>query len=554
MAADVILSNGLLSVTGSSDADDIRIDNYGTHTLVFDSGQAVYGVSSMAINRVSVDAGGGNDTVRVNRFPSYTTDPTLNYWFNTRPIPTTIEGGSGDDLLIGGSDGDVIRGEGGNDRLYGKSGNDTLDGGTGNDRLYGDAGNDVLNGGSGNDTLYGHDGADRLDGGFDTDYLYGGNGADVLRGSYGNDRLYGQAGNDQLDGSFGDDYLSGGSGNDNLQGSFDNDRLVGGTGNDTLDGSFGEDELSGGSGDDRLYGGFGDDLLRGDSGNDYLSGSYGDDILYGGDGNDRLRGGSDNDGLFGGSGVDNLDGGSGADRLLVWDAVFTDIAYHTTTNVTSEDAVLRFTYGSTEWTPQEIERVDAALDILHKATDNTRLLKKSNGGQMVFVRNDGRAAGTNNGQRITLTDLVMNGNSTWETGYVLHEIGHHFDTENPLYDDFLGLSDWTQTDPRSSAFAKITRYGETWWYRKSTDFASNYAKTHPVEDFAESFTAYFLQMAGLPWYSSDGSGAAAIPEKIALIDRSGRFSRLSRSVLNHRCVSGVSARCLCDGPRTPFSS
>ena len=61
-------------------------------------------------------------------------------------------------------------------------------------------------------------------------------------------------------------------------------------------------------------------------------------------------------------------------------------------------------------------------------------------------------------------------------------------------------------------------YGQTWWYLTNSGFASSYAKTHPLEDFAESFAACFLQRAGKGWYWSDGVGAKAIPAKINLIN------------------------------------
>ena len=486
MTATPSFAGGVLEITGSEQSDAIRVLNYGVGTIVYDNNVPVFALPSQIINSISIDARGGDDNVSVIRTPDYRFNPSTDfssyYLFNLRPIPTTIRGGAGNDTLTGGVDQDTIWGGSGNDTIRGGGGGDILRGENGNDTLYGDSGNDTLNGGSGTDTLHGGSGKDTLDGGFGNDTLYGGSHDDTLRGSFGNDELHGEDGNDRLEGSFGDDLLFGGAGND------------------------------------RLNGGFDDDVLRGESGSDRLDGGFDNDVLFGGDGHDTLYGGPGNDGLFGGRGVDSLDGGSGADRLLVWDAIFSDIAYHTTRNVESRDAVIRFTYGSDEWTSDEIERIDAALEILHQATDNTVLLKTSTGGQLIFQRNDGRGVGSNNGARISLTDLVMNGRRTWEIGYVLHEIGHHWETESPIYNNFLNLSGWTRSNPNSTAFRRIDRYSETWWYRTSTDFASDYAQTHPLEDFAESFAAYFLQLAGLPWYSGDGQGATAIPDKIALID------------------------------------
>lgn len=72
----------------------------------------------------------------------------------------------------------------------------------------------------------------------------------------------------------------------------------------------------------------------------------------------------------------------------------------------------------------------------------------------------------------------------------------------------------------------MSKYNQTWWYRstnadgtRNSAFASDYAKTHPLDDFAETIAAYFLQKAGLPWYqSTDGSGASAIAQKTRLLD------------------------------------
>jgi serralysin len=84
-------------------------------------------------------------------------------------------------------------------------GNDTLDGGNGNDAILGLAGNDTLNGGNGNEVL---------DGGGGDDTMAGGNGNDMLFGSVGIDTLIGGNGDDSLDGGAGDDSLTGGKGSD----------------------------------------------------------------------------------------------------------------------------------------------------------------------------------------------------------------------------------------------------------------------------------------------------------------------------------------------------
>lgn len=62
-----------------------------------------------------------------------------------------INGGAGDDLLLGNSGADLLVGGAGNDFLTAGAGNDVLEGGTGNDVLTGGAGNDSLTGGAGSD-------------------------------------------------------------------------------------------------------------------------------------------------------------------------------------------------------------------------------------------------------------------------------------------------------------------------------------------------------------------------------------------------------------------
>ncbi len=99
-------------------------------------------------------------------------------------IDTVIEhakAGGGDDILIGNEADNWLYGNHGSDKLYGLGGNDILlgddpsipwvggkdilEGGDGDDLLLGMAGDDELNGGNGADTLYGYTGDDVLTGG-----------------------------------------------------------------------------------------------------------------------------------------------------------------------------------------------------------------------------------------------------------------------------------------------------------------------------------------------------------------------------------------------------
>ena len=72
------------------------------------------------LQRVEVDAAGGDDTVILGR---------------NLPVPAVVDGGAGDDLIGGSRDGDVLLGGAGNDTLDGNAGGDFLDGGAGDDTL-----------------------------------------------------------------------------------------------------------------------------------------------------------------------------------------------------------------------------------------------------------------------------------------------------------------------------------------------------------------------------------------------------------------------------------
>lgn len=75
-------------------------------------------------------------------------------------VGTAVDGGLGDDILIGAGGDATLRGGDGADTLIGGDGNDTLEGGAGDDILIGGAGDDTLFGGAGNDTLFGGSGND----------------------------------------------------------------------------------------------------------------------------------------------------------------------------------------------------------------------------------------------------------------------------------------------------------------------------------------------------------------------------------------------------------
>ncbi len=195
-------------------------------------------------------------------------------------LNTVLSGGTGHDMIFGGSGIDKILGGDGDDRLFGRAGNDVVVGGTGDDRMWGNHGNDYLNGGAGNDRIAGGNGEDTVTGGADHDLIWGQNQNDLIYGNDGNDRLFGGNGDDTIHGNAGDDMLSG-----------DN-------GSDVLDGGAGNDIIHGGNGSDMLIGDDGNDILFGGAGNDTIAGGNGDDLIFGGPGSDDIEGGEGFDNIF----------------------------------------------------------------------------------------------------------------------------------------------------------------------------------------------------------------------------------------------------------------
>lgn len=191
----------------------------------------------------------------------------------------------------------------------------TLDGGAGDDRLVGSWGSDTIIGGEGVDTLDFSGAASKVDvdllkgtvsrdghGGRDTVM-----GVENLIGSAFADRLIGDAGANRIDGGDGADRISGGDGDD---------ELLGGGGDDHIDGDDGDDWVWAGEGDDMVKGGMGDDVIHGADGGDRLWGEDGDDQMYGEDDDDSMWGGDGDDLLVGGGGVDKLIDPQGDNQLF----------------------------------------------------------------------------------------------------------------------------------------------------------------------------------------------------------------------------------------------
>lgn len=128
--------------------------------------------------------------------------------------------------------------------------------------------------------------------------------------------LYGDAGNDDLRGGNASDYIDGGADNDRIGAGGGNDVVVGGSGEDEIAGGAGDDVIDGGADADDIYGEQGGDTIFGGAGNDRLWGDMHDSVSGVEGGNDTIDGGAGNDEIAGQGGNDTLSGGAGDDRLF----------------------------------------------------------------------------------------------------------------------------------------------------------------------------------------------------------------------------------------------
>jgi Ca2+-binding RTX toxin-like protein len=339
------LEAGVLSVQGTAGDDKLalRLKAGDPGTLQVDAGDdgsAEFEFPRASVTRIAVDAGSGNDSIRIDEANGVFTDT----------IPTTLDGGPGDDTIAGGS---------GAERLLGGSGDDRIDGNKGNDRADLGAGDDtfVWDPGDGSDSIEGEDG-------YDTMLFNGAAGAEHVDLSANGNRLrffrdvagitMDTAGVEQVDFNAlgGADVVTVHdlSGTDVQNVNVDESSPAGsGTGDGAADqviveGTAGSDRIavSGSNGAARVAGLSATvsvtgaeparDTLTIDAldGNDSVvalrlaanaialavDGGNGNDLLIGGAGDDHLSGSAGNDVLIGGGGQDVLDGGPGTNFLI----------------------------------------------------------------------------------------------------------------------------------------------------------------------------------------------------------------------------------------------
>ncbi|WP_114766799.1 calcium-binding protein [Vibrio rhodolitus] len=278
----------------------------------------------------------------------------------------TIYGGDGDDKIIAGSGADKIYGESGNDSIIADlgeiglgasniifaeatgtvGGNDKIEGGFGQDIILGGAGSDNIDGGDGLDVLIGDNGyVDGADAGTLGEFVSEAtefssavtNTQDTITGGAGRDLIFGGAGNDILDGGQGSDIILGDHGKVIRETAFSaayksvSSVHSNQDGDDTIDAAGGSNTVIGGSGADTITASpqsaqdaVGNNILVGDHADIQPAGTtIGDNpvadivstYIEKGD-NDNITASSAIDVIIGGKGDDTLSAGDGNDLII----------------------------------------------------------------------------------------------------------------------------------------------------------------------------------------------------------------------------------------------
>jgi RHS repeat-associated protein len=386
---------GIDTITGGSGADfltggignDVIDGGTGTDTLV-ESGDVSFTLTSSTltglgsdtisnIERASLTGGAGNNTITAATFTG----------------STTLDGGGGNDSIVGGT---------GADLLIGGLGNDTISGGTGTDILkeISDVSFTLTSTaltGLGTDTLSGIEQA----------ILTGGTSNNVLDASAfsGSVTLNGGSGDDTLLAGSSNDWLTGGDGNDSITGGAGTDRLVETT--DAVSVSLTPNSLIG-IGTDVLSG-IEEASLTGGVGNNSISAATftGPTTLWGGDGDDTLASGTGNDSLDGGNGNDTFLFGSGA---LGSDTI-SDAAGLDTLDFDSLSVI----------TPGTTVQLNIGVSTLQNVNTNLQLTLQSTSSIDVVIGSAGNDLITGNGLNNTLLggggDDTLDGDAGNDTTY-----------------------------------------------------------------------------------------------------------------------------------------
>ena len=261
---------------------------------------------------------GGLGSSSTSHSPVRTLDPNLGG-------VDDIEGGSGNDKLLGGAQGDTINDTAGDNIIFGDHGQiigttvETTDLQGGNDTITTQGGNDIIFGGAADDSITTTGGNNVIAGDFginvpgqfnSTDP--GSGGTDTIQSGDGNDLILGGAAGDSINTTGGDNIIGGDFGVIVPNQFTSTDAGTGGA--DTITAGGGNDKIAGGAAGDTINAGNGQNEVLGDSG--VISGRNVTSSNIGTGGADNIITGSGGDNIIGGAAGDNINSGGGNDNVL----------------------------------------------------------------------------------------------------------------------------------------------------------------------------------------------------------------------------------------------
>jgi Ca2+-binding RTX toxin-like protein len=307
-----------VTVDGTAGNDAMTVTSANGGVAIAGASAPMFIFHADATDQLVINGGAGNDVIDASHLPA-------------GQISLTLNGGAGDDTLIGSQGNDLVNGGTGNDVALLGAGNDTFvwNPGDGSDTVEGQAGVDALlfNGANANENIHIFANGGRVDfvrdvanitmdlngvegivfralGGVDNITIDDVSGTDLARSGVAID-LGGAAGGG--DGAADTVTVNGRAGNDNINVGDVNGTVL-------VTGSPATVAIVNAEATDQLVvnGGAGDDTIDASG---LTAGAIGLTI-DGGAGNDTLIGGAGNDTLIGGAGLDHLSGGAGQDTFV----------------------------------------------------------------------------------------------------------------------------------------------------------------------------------------------------------------------------------------------
>src|SRR5262249_37225916 len=134
---DVI--NRILTIVGTAGNDLITLQGDDEFVQVV-ANNVIHNFDSPDLDRISILGGEGNDYIDLRAQRAL-----------TGTFPVTLDGGNGNDILVGSQGNDRITGGNNDDRINGWEGDDWISGNAQKDRIDGSEGDDSLNGNGGRD-------------------------------------------------------------------------------------------------------------------------------------------------------------------------------------------------------------------------------------------------------------------------------------------------------------------------------------------------------------------------------------------------------------------